>query len=265
MRRLRLGHLTGLAGVSSRERPAARRWAARFEWPMIAVAVWIPVQWYLEQRDGITPAVSRMGDWLVWLVFVVETTVLTALVRDRRRYLLGNWMNLAIIALGVPLLWGETPLAGALRGLRLLLLVGLFARLSRSVRAVLARNRLGPTLVFSAVVLTLAGVLISGVDPAIGSPWDGIWWAWVTVTTVGYGDVVPSTPAGRVIASLVMLLGLGLFALLAANVSAFLIGRDVHKVEREESDLRTRLEAIEARLERIEQALARGRGGRDGD
>ncbi len=258
MRRVRLDHLTGLAGVAPRERPEARRWARRFEWPMLAVAVWIPVQWYLEQRGAIPPPVSTVGDWLVWLVFVAETAVLTALVRDRRRYLLTNWMNLAIIALGVPLLWGETPLAGALRGLRLLLLVGILARLSRSVRAVLARNRLGPTLAFSAVVLTLAGVLISGVDPAIGSAWDGIWWAWVTVTTVGYGDVVPSTPAGRFIASLVMLLGLGLFALLAANVSAFLIGRDVHKVEREESDLRARLEAIEARLVRIERALTRG-------
>lgn len=262
MRPLRLDRLTGLAGVSARERPAARRWAARFEWPMLLVAAWIPVQWYLEQRGDLPAHASRVGDWLVWLVFVAETAVLTALVRDRRRYLLGNWMNLAIIALGIPLLWGDTPLAGTLRSLRLLLLLGLFARLSRSVRAVLARNRLGPTLAFSAVVLTLAGVLISGVDPAVGSAWDGIWWAWVTVTTVGYGDVVPSTPAGRVIASLVMLLGLGLFALLAANVSAFLIGRDVHKVEREESDLRARLEAIEGRLERIERALARREGER---
>ena len=44
---------------------------------------------------------------------------------------------------------------------------------------------MGATLFVSLIVVVMAGISIAAIDPAIDSPWDGIWWAWVTVTTVG--------------------------------------------------------------------------------
>jgi voltage-gated potassium channel Kch len=51
------------------------------------------------------------------------------------------------------------------------------------------------------------------------TPWDGVWWAIVTVTTVGYGDIVPKTDAGRVIGVIVMLGGIGFLAVLTAAIA----------------------------------------------
>jgi voltage-gated potassium channel len=142
-------------------------------------------------------------------------------------------MNLVIIIGGLPLIWNFGFVAGLLRSLRLLLLVGLLVRFSSTLRQVLGHNRLGTTLGIALVVILLAGLLMAAIEPTVKSPWDGIWWAWVTVTTVGYGDIVPTTAAGKMFGALLILLGVGLFSLMTASFSSFFIGRDVTKVEQE--------------------------------
>lgn len=76
---------------------------------------------------------------------------------------------------------------------------------------------------------------------------DALWWAIVTVTTVGYGDTYPVTAAGRGVAVVLMLTGIGLIGVLTATVASFFVQQDSGK-ERDE---------LAARLERIEGILAR--------
>ena len=248
-------HLLGVAGVESHERTDARTWAKRLEWPLMLVVLWIPVQWYLEETAIITEQHGKIGDWLIWLVFVFETTLLTTLVRDKARYLRGNWMNLVIIGGGLPLLWHYTPLAGLLRSVRLVLVLLVLLRLSKTLRILLIHHRLGMTLAVSLVVVLISGVVVTRLDPSMGSIWDGMWWAWVTVATVGYGDIVPHNPAGRLFGAFLILMGVVLVSLLTANLSAFLIGGEVEKVEREEREADVLLTEIAQRLQRIEQRL----------
>lgn len=248
-------HLLGIAGVAANEQPAARQWARRLEWPMLVVALWIPMQWYLEETRSIPPTLARTADWLVWLAFLSETLLLSSLVKNRFNYLRGNWMNLVIIVGGMPMLWQYTPLVGLLRSFRLAMAVVILVRLSKSVRQLLSRHQLGNTLAAAFVTMVFSGIMISRIDPSIGDVWDGMWWAWVTMSTVGYGDVVPHSAAGRLFGSLLILFGVVLLSLLTANLAAFFIGSDVEKVEKEEKEADRLLKDVSARLERIEQRL----------
>jgi voltage-gated potassium channel len=247
--------LLGVTGVEPHECAEARLWARRLEWPLLAVVLWIPVQWYLEETGTITLQHGKIGDWVIWLMFLFETVLLASLVRDKVRYLRGNWMNLLIIVGGVPLLWHYTPLAGLLRSLRLVLVLVILLRLSKTLRILLVRHRLGMTLAVSLGVVVLSGIVVTRLDPSVGTVWDGMWWAWVTVATVGYGDIVPHNGAGRLFGAFLILLGVVLVSLLTANLSAFLIGGEVERVEREERREDVLLQDIAERLERIEQRL----------
>ncbi|MBU0689286.1 MAG: potassium channel family protein [Gammaproteobacteria bacterium] len=248
-------YLLGIAGVADKERAPARRWARRLEWPMVGVALWIVLQWYLEETGSLPHAIARIADWLVWLAFLLETLVLTAQVQDKRTYLFGNWLNLLIITAGFPYFWQFAPLIGLLRSVRLVLVVALLLRMSKSARRLLGQHKLGATLIVAFGTMLLSGIIISRIDPSVGDVWDGMWWAWVTMATVGYGDVVPHTGAGRLFASLVVLFGVVLISMLTANLAAFFIGSDVEKIEAEEQESDRLLRDISARLERVEQML----------
>ena len=104
----------------------------------------------------------------------------------------------------------------------------------------------------AALLAVTAAVLVRLIDPAIGSFGDALWWAVTTVTTVGYGDVLPESAAGRVVASLLMLTGLGLIPLITSVVVSILVGQRSREArEAELQDLNRileRLDAIDARL-----------------
>lgn len=238
----------GLSGVDSDEAPLALTWARRLELPLLIVALWILVSWYWESRGHAFPW-SNVLSWSVWLFFVLETALLTYLVKDKSNYLKNNWLNLVIIAAGPPLLLFGTPYAGILRSLRLFLFVDLMLQLSASVRYILTRNHLGATLLVGALFVIIAGYLIAGIDPNIDSPGDGIWWAWVTATTVGYGDEFPTSTEGRILGGFLMMLGVGLLSITTANISAFFISNANTEKDRRQ------LQSIEEKLNRIEQLL----------
>lgn len=81
-------------------------------------------------------------------------------------------------------------------------------------------------------LLTLFIVVVAGAAQAafnaseFDSVWDGVWWAIVTATTVGYGDLYPSTVEGRIIGIFVMLLGVGFLSVLTATIASQFIKTD---------------------------------------
>lgn len=251
----RVRNLLGITGVDPHERAPAVLWGKRLEWPVLLVALWIPIQWYLEETGTVTLATARYFDWAIWLVFVVETIFMTMLVRNKKRYLTNNWMNLVIIVAGIPAEWAYTPLVGALRNLRLLLMIFLLVRVSRRLREYVARGRIGPMLAIIGIVVVLSGIIVSRLDPSVGSIWDGMWWAWVTLSHTGYGDVVPHTGAGRFFGAMIILLGVVLISLFTANLSAYMIGSEVEKVEKDEKEADAMLREVLTRLDRVERLL----------
>jgi voltage-gated potassium channel len=103
-----------------------------------------------------------------------------------------------------------------------------------------------------------AGSLMTVFDhenyPSVGS---GLWWAAQTVTTVGYGDNVPTTLAGQLVAVLVMLFGIGFLTVITAAITSTFVSRS--RREQAPSDAETALaeqfRQLDSRLDRIEAAL----------
>ena len=119
-----------------------------------------------------------------------------------------------------------------------------------------------------------AGLLMTVADhksfPSIGS---GLWWAVQTVTTVGYGDHVPTTAAGQLVAALVMLFGIGFLTVITASITSTFVARSraeqfqpdpttptAEQVDRLDERLEGLERRLDERLERIEAALTRGDG-----
>ena len=106
-------------------------------------------------------------------------------------------------------------------------------------------------------VTVLAGVLVHFTDGKnflnIG---DSLWWAIQTVTRVGYGDLVPTGTIGRLVAALVMLVGIGFLTVITAVITSTFIETARRRIEGNVSDaLSAKLDRIDARLEVIEAGL----------
>jgi len=112
-------------------------------------------------------------------------------------------------------------------------------------------------------VTVIAGALIHFTDkqnfPSIG---DGLWWAVQTVTTVGYGDAVPTSTTGRLIAALVMIGGIGFLTVITAAITSTFIENTRRRLDGDTSDaLSAKLDQLNVRLDVIDTALRDLRGG----
>ena len=251
------GRFVGLAGVHPDENVTARRWGRRLEWPMLFLALWMLITWSLSFTGQVEEKLHQFTDIVIWLFFLTETLVLAFLVDNPKRYLSSNWMNLFIIVLGLPVLWGEMAFSSILRILRVVLIITLLLPIGSTVRSLLKQNHLGVTLLVSALFVGLSGLFISIIDPGVDTPWDGIWWALVTITTVGYGDIVPASPAGRVFGAVLILFGIGLVSLLTASFSVFFLSKEEEEVIGKESELLNRMDLLEQRMGRLEDNISR--------
>jgi voltage-gated potassium channel len=173
-------------------------------------------------------------DWLICVIFVIDFVRSLVRTRPRSAYL---WPD------GVIDLLGSIP-AGVLFGLLRLLRLSRLLRIARLLRGRASRDLLREFLrrraesavyvivLAALLVLTLGSILVVYVEaPAEGSNirtgGDAFWWAFVSITTVGYGDRYPVTYAGRLVGILTMAVGIGVFGVFTGYLSSlFLSGGD---------------------------------------
>lgn len=137
-------------------------------------------------------------------------------------------------------------------------------RVERRLDRLIARAESPRTaaVVIASVTTTItiaAGTVMTAIDhknfPSIGS---GLWWAVQTVTTVGYGDHVPETSAGQIVAAIVMLLGIGFVTVITASITGAFVARTGKQGPAQGDDAQSAaLRDILARLDRIEANLNR--------
>lgn len=184
-------------------------------------------------------------DWFIWAAFAVEYVIRLYLAPRKLQFVRRNVVDLVVVAL---------PLLRPLRFLRIVRLAVVLARAERAAKTVLTQHKLHYLLLIALVVVVGAAALVAELergapDGNIESFAEALWWAVTTVTTVGYGDTFPVTAAGRGIAVVLMLLGIGIFGVLAASLAAYFVEQDAS------GDTDSRLTEIQGRLGRIEQSL----------
>ena len=173
-------------------------------------------------------------DWFIWAAFVVEYGVRLYLAPSKRYFVGHNIIDLLFVLIPFlrPLRIVRSVRAfsvlRAARGTVILL------RAIKAVQDVLKRHNLGYTLLIAAVVVVGSGLLIAELEKSdpernIRSIPDALWWAITTITTVGYGDRFPVTAIGRAVGAVVMVIGIGLFGLLAASLASFMVEKDIER------------------------------------
>ena len=101
--------------------------------------------------------------------------------------------------------------------------------------------------------IVLFGFIFFITEPDVKSFSDGLWWALVTITTVGYGDITPMTSIGRLVASALMFLGLGLIASLTAVISVKFIQSFVDRHTND--DVLEKLEEMQKDIDEIKRKI----------
>jgi voltage-gated potassium channel len=227
------------------------------EWPLAVLALLVIPVLVMEER-ATTPEIRQLAvvvNWVIWIAFAGDFAVRWA-ADGTRSYPRRAWFDLLLIVLTPPVGVPEVMQGvRSLRLLRLLRLVRAFAVAGMGVR--LAQRHFGRQKFHYALIVTTAVVVLGAVgfyalesdeNQALHHFGDALWWAITTVTTVGYGDITPITPEGRLIAVVLMLTGIGVIGLFTASVAS-LFFEEQKGPPAEMLEIRERLERIEQQLE----------------
>jgi voltage-gated potassium channel len=235
-----------------RRRRQVRKWLERSDWALAGVALLFLVAyaWPILQ-----PSLARswkhacqVVEYGSWIVFLLDYVVRVWAAPSRRAYFTKHLLDLVIVALP------------ALRPLRLMRLVILFRVLNRKAAASL-RGKVPLYVTASALTLVLCGALAvldaerHAAGSNISSFGNALWWAVVTVTTVGYGDHFPVTLQGRVVAGGLMIGGVALIGVVTASFAAWFIDRVRDEEEEAQAATRRDLELIAAHLEALTEEV----------
>lgn len=180
-------------------------------------------------------------DTLIWALFAIDLIVKVVVAPHRLAYLRRHWLEVLVVA--VPFL-------------RPLRLVRIFIFGSRAWVGLRRLVNVDFLLVYGIGLIIVAATVVTSVEggenASIHSFADALWWAVVTITTVGYGDMVPVTVAGRAIGFVLMFGGIAFFSGLTANFASFLVRR--------EEPQKKALDHLTTEIERLRQEVVKLRG-----
>jgi voltage-gated potassium channel len=193
--------------------------------------------------------VATVLDAIIFFAFLFEMLWMLRLTSNRGRYLLENWLNAVILIGALASVLGATSGWIALVRVARVAIGGMVLARTLTEFRVLFTRRGAPILVGAAFLIMLAsGAMMYWLEPTIHSYWDGLWLAFVTGATIGYGDVVPTTGASRLFAAFTALIGVSLIALFTANIVAFFIGGEEMQLRR---DLHQTVVQLQHKIERL--------------
>lgn len=238
-----MGKLTGKRGMDiTRREELLHRIERITELPLLILSFVMiplligPLVWDMSPGEENTFLIL---DYFIWALFAIDLLIKLAIAPRRRQYIRHHWLEVLVVVV---------PFFRPLRILRIFIFgsrawVG-FRRLV-NVDFLLVYG-IGLVVIAATVVASVEG----GVGASIHSFADALWWSFVTITTVGYGDMVPLTLVGRAVAIILMLGGIAFFSGVTANLASFLIkgkesqNKDIERLVKEVEGLRQELSRL---------------------
>ncbi|HEL9597555.1 TPA: potassium channel family protein [Streptococcus suis] len=184
-------------------------------------------------------------DWLLWFTFVVDYILNLYFSEDRVEFIQGHVLELIAI---IPFdsVFSFLRLGRLARLFRLVKVARIFALSNRfwdTLNKLMHTNSLSKVLLLNVSAVLTASVLLSAIEGK--SFFDAVWWSIVTMTTVGYGDIVPQDTISKVIAILLMLVGISTFGMVTSTITRFF----------SETERETKLDALIAKVDEQTELL----------
>lgn len=228
----------------------------------LILSVHVLIALFVQSVFPLTPATNAFldrVDFYVCLVFLADFFVRFYRAPSKAAFLKWGWIDFV----------SSLPMLNIFRVGRVVRIIRIF-RILRAFRS--SKNLLGyflrhrKTTSFAAVAaISFMLVVFSSIamlqfedspDANIKTPGDAFWWAYVTITTVGYGDKFPLSPEGRIVACVLMTAGVGLFGIFTGFVASLFVEpelkeeeRDIEQLTREIRALRTQVQSLESKID----------------
>jgi len=199
--------------------PRIAKWEKATEWPLTITAILFLAAYALQilaHPDGIVSALCELVLWVTWGVFLIDYVTRLAIAERRWRWFYRHLLDLAIVVLPM------------LRPLRLMRFLTVLAILGRGTGTMLRGRVVIYTAGATVLTVFIAALAVLDAEQGAGdieSFGDAIWWAFVTITTVGYGDYYPVTFTGRIVAVGLMIGGIALIGVVTATLASWIVER----------------------------------------
>lgn len=228
-----------------------KKWEAITEWPLTVLSVvFLAVYaWQiLAQPAGEWNSAAELFMNVLWVVFGLDYLISLMLAEEKWHWFIHHLFDLLIVVL---------PMVRPLRVLRVLTALNALHRAS----GLALRGRITMYVGASVVLIVFIGSLAVldaeryAQGASIRTFGQALWWSFVTITTVGYGDYAPVTSTGRLIAFVLMLGGIALIGVVTATLASWIVDEVSAEDKQETKVTRQEVQEVSRRLDRIERKL----------
>ena len=208
---------------------------------------------YRQPNDDWWQAADTFGN-VLWALFVIDIVFRFTMTTHKRGFFRRHWLDIITVAL---------PQFRPLRALRAFSKDGFIAKKGKGV---LSGKAIAIGTMSTGIVVWVGSLMVlsaeqTAPDSEITSFGDALWWAMETITTVGYGDVVPVTVTGRVIAVAVMLLGISVLGVVSAGLAATLVKQTGPAAPQAPDAVMSELAELKSMVAQLQQQLAGAHAG----
>ncbi len=226
------------------------KWQRMTEWPLtvLALVFLLAYSWEVLARTHVSLCETTIN--VIWIVFIIDYVVSISLAHDRKTWFKNNLLLLVSIMLPI------------FRPLRLLRLVAVLNVLNRT-SGMAVRGRITLYVCSSVILLIYVGSLAE-LDVERNAPGatitdfgKAIWWAFVTTTTVGYGDMSPVTWQGKSIAVGLMIAGIALISVITATLASWIVDRVSDEADKRANETESETTRLSSNVAELTDAVDR--------